>query len=252
MVTQMAAQNPSPERRAAAETVFLILDRGLPLAPGFKELMGLLAKLSKADGAVSAEEITATDEFLRFGLDLPDRMREQAIACFRNAKADNKTYKFYIDKCAELMPREILEEFAFELLLEVALPDGELHEAEAEILEYAAIVFGVEEAFDSEHYRDSAEDDYEDDGAAFNGSGSGRGEEPVGRSLVRVGMVGQPVEQSAGEPFGAEGVGPFVERQVRRDDDGWGEGALRQSVQSSTAISLAVAADHSGVRTGAG
>ncbi len=33
-------------------------------------------------------------------------------------------------------------------------------------------------------------------------------------------MMGQPVEHGAGEPFGTKGVGPFVERQVRGNDDG--------------------------------
>ena len=35
-------------------------------------------------------------------------------------------------------------------------------------------------------------------------------------------MVGEPVQQGAGEPLGAEDRGPFVERQVAgHHDQGW-------------------------------
>ena len=33
-------------------------------------------------------------------------------------------------------------------------------------------------------------------------------------------MVGQPVEQGAGEAFGGEHAGPLVERQITGDDGG--------------------------------
>src|SRR6202795_3542089 len=33
-------------------------------------------------------------------------------------------------------------------------------------------------------------------------------------------VVGQPVQQRAGEPLGAEHAGPFVERQIAGDDGG--------------------------------
>ena len=33
-------------------------------------------------------------------------------------------------------------------------------------------------------------------------------------------MVGQPVEQRAGEPFGPEHAGPLVERQIAGDEGG--------------------------------
>src|SRR5471030_880426 len=33
-------------------------------------------------------------------------------------------------------------------------------------------------------------------------------------------VVGQPVQQRAGEPLGAEDAGPFVERQIAGDDGG--------------------------------
>ena len=36
--------------------------------------------------------------------------------------------------------------------------------------------------------------------------------------LQDVDMVGEPVEQCAGEPFGGEHAGPFIERQVAGDD----------------------------------
>ena len=48
-------------------------------------------------------------------------------------------------------------------------------------------------------------------------------------------VVGQPVEQRAGEALGAEGLGPFVERQVAGDQGGAALVALAISSNSSSA-----------------
>ena len=38
--------------------------------------------------------------------------------------------------------------------------------------------------------------------------------------LEDVDLVGQPVEERAGQPFGAEGLGPFIEGQIAGDQRG--------------------------------
>ena len=39
-------------------------------------------------------------------------------------------------------------------------------------------------------------------------------------SLQDVDVVGQPVEERAGKPLGAEGLGPFIEGQITGDQRG--------------------------------
>ena len=52
-------------------------------------------------------------------------------------------------------------------------------------------------------------------------------------------MVGQPVEQRAGEAFGAEGIGPFVERQVAGDQRGTALVALADQLEEQLGAVLA-------------
>ena len=49
--------------------------------------------------------------------------------------------------------------------------------------------------------------------------------------LEDVDVVGEPVEESAGEAFGAEGFGPFVKRQVAGDQRGTPFVALRDQLK---------------------
>ena len=51
-------------------------------------------------------------------------------------------------------------------------------------------------------------------------------------------MVGEPVEQGAGEPLGTEHAGPFVERQVRGDDGGAALVALGEHLEQEFGAGL--------------
>ncbi len=50
--------------------------------------------------------------------------------------------------------------------------------------------------------------------------------------------MGQPVEQGAGETFGAEDLGPFVERQVAGDQRGAAFVALRDQLEQQLGAGL--------------
>ena len=52
-------------------------------------------------------------------------------------------------------------------------------------------------------------------------------------------MVGEPVEQSAGQALGAEGFGPFVEGQIAGDHGGAPLVALRDQFEEQLGASLA-------------
>ena len=53
--------------------------------------------------------------------------------------------------------------------------------------------------------------------------------------LQDVNVVGEPVKQSAGEPLGAEHVGPLVEGQVGGDQDGAPFVALAEDLEEESA-----------------
>ena len=62
-----------------------------------------------------------------------------------------------------------------------------------------------------------------------------------------VDVVGQPIEQRAGQPFGAEYAGPLVERQIAGDDGGAAlvsvaedldRPAVRRAIENGRAVSL--------------
>jgi len=56
--------------------------------------------------------------------------------------------------------------------------------------------------------------------------------------LENVDVVGQPVEDGAGEALGAEDLGPFVEGQVRGGDDGAALVALRDDLEEERGACL--------------
>jgi len=53
--------------------------------------------------------------------------------------------------------------------------------------------------------------------------------------LQDMNVVGQPVEQGAGQPLGGEHAGPLVERQVGDDESGAALVALRETSKRSSA-----------------
>ena len=57
--------------------------------------------------------------------------------------------------------------------------------------------------------------------------------------LENVDVVGQPVEQRAGEALGAERFGPFLELQVARDQRGTSVAALREKYEQELCAGLA-------------
>ena len=60
--------------------------------------------------------------------------------------------------------------------------------------------------------------------------------------------MGQAVEESAGQPFGAEGFGPFVERQVAGDQRGAALIALRDQLEQELRTSAITKASKSCVK----
>ena len=94
---------------------------------------GLMAKLAKADGHVTDNEIRSIESaFQRMGLD--SSQREHCIRAFRAAKDDSLSAQAYARKLRFAAPKREVRIFLYELLWELASSDGMVSLAEESIL----------------------------------------------------------------------------------------------------------------------
>lgn len=123
------------------------------LPPRAKNIVGLLAKMAKADGVIEKAEIQMVSDFFEYGMGLPPDLKKAAISYFGTVKSDAHSFRHYADLCIRdvmQLPASEAEEAKhgiFGLLIELASADGEIHEREAEILEYVADKFGISDEF---------------------------------------------------------------------------------------------------------
>ena len=91
----------------------------------FTALFACLAKLAKADGVVSKEEVEKVDNFIKERFKFPSEQRLFAIKVFNQAKDDNVSYEEYASQLASLLSnnKNALVVF-YELLFELAMADG--------------------------------------------------------------------------------------------------------------------------------
>jgi DnaJ like chaperone protein len=108
----------------------------------FAALFACFAKISKADGVVSKEEVSKIEEFISTKFNLDKEQRNFAINIFQKAKDDNVSFEAYAEQLYSLLkqsPNSLL--IFYELLFELAMADGELHPAEEKILKKALNIF---------------------------------------------------------------------------------------------------------------
>lgn len=96
-------------------------------------LAAMFAKMAKADGLVSHDEIVACERaFARLGLG--GEKRDYCVRVFRRAKDDNHTIYEYAQDYARCQRSIYLREFVYDILWELAASDGILHQNELAIL----------------------------------------------------------------------------------------------------------------------
>ena len=111
----------------------------------FAALFACLAKLAKADGKVSKEEIEAVDRFIEERFKFDSEQRRFAIEIFNRAKDDKNTYEDYASQLSSLLGRNKNALVVFyELLFELAMSDGVLHDREKELLEKTVHIFNID------------------------------------------------------------------------------------------------------------
>ena len=103
-------------------------------------LIVLSAKLSKADGQVSKEELIAVKDKLR----IPDNELDQVGKIFNKAKEESTGYEQYAQQIAQIYKGNInvLEE-VINILFYIAEADGNISDSELQMIEHIAQIFGL-------------------------------------------------------------------------------------------------------------
>ena len=103
-------------------------------------LIVLSAKLSKADGQVSREELIAVRDKLK----IPESELDQVGKIFNKAKKESAGYEQYAQQIAQLYQGNlnVLEE-VINILFYIAEADGEVSKAELRMIEHIAQIFGL-------------------------------------------------------------------------------------------------------------
>ncbi len=105
-------------------------------------LIVLSAKLSKADGQVSKEELIAVKDKLK----IPENELDQVGKIFNKAKEESAGYEPYAQQISQIYRGNInvLEE-VINILFYIAEADGNVSESELKMIEHIAQIFGLTE-----------------------------------------------------------------------------------------------------------
>lgn len=105
-------------------------------------MIALSAKMAKADGVVTADEVIAFRELF----DVPPKEERNVARLFNLAQEDVAGYEVYAKKLADLFPydRKTLLDI-LDGLFHIAKADGVVHQSEIGYLSHVAEVFGLDE-----------------------------------------------------------------------------------------------------------
>ena len=120
----------------------------------FAALFACLAKIAKADGQVTKEEINKIEDFITQKFNLDGDQRNFAINIFQKAKDDNVSFDAYAKQLASLLkssPNSLM--IFYELLFELAMADGELHPNEEKLLKRVPRIFGFNDGLYSQLFQ---------------------------------------------------------------------------------------------------
>lgn len=109
-------------------------------------LISLAAKVAKADGAVSPQEVRSFDEFLRTSLGMPAEERRIAARVFNQARDSDIPAVEFARQIRDLLghqPQRMRD--LVSLLMGVAMADGKMHAAEDRMIRDIARELGLDE-----------------------------------------------------------------------------------------------------------
>jgi DnaJ like chaperone protein len=100
-------------------------------------LVASMAKMAKADGHISKEEIERIDQFFS-QLGFTGDAKKTAQEIFRKEKESNSDIGAYFEQFSQLTKADLNQaQILYTILLEIAKADGNIHEAEIQILHLA-------------------------------------------------------------------------------------------------------------------
>jgi len=111
----------------------------------FTALFACFAKIAKADGRVSREEVDKVDYFIKSKFRFPPEQRGFAIEIFNHAKDDQNSFEDYARQLSSLLssdPSSLI--MFFELLFELSMADGYLDPTEEKLLFQAIKIFDLD------------------------------------------------------------------------------------------------------------
>lgn len=118
------------------------------LAPVVRLLISLFAKISKADGVVTKEEVKKVDSIVKAELQPSDIQLKKIRDAFNTAKNTNEDYKSIVHQLYELLheePNVLRGILAY--LLDISTIDGHLHPEQEKIINYAADCFNLKNEY---------------------------------------------------------------------------------------------------------
>ena len=111
----------------------------------FTALFACFAKIAKADGKVTQEEVEKVDHFIKERFKFPPDQRGFAIQIFNHAKDDQNSFQDYATQLVSLLPTDKSALIMFyELLFELSMADGYLDPSEEKLLIEAINIFKID------------------------------------------------------------------------------------------------------------
>ena len=130
----------------------------------FTALFACFAKIAKADGKVTREEVDKVDHFIKERFKFPSDQRVFAIEIFNHAKDDHNSFRDYASQLASLLSSDKSALIMFyELLFELSMADGHLDSTEEKLLLEAIDIFQIDPEFfqiNKKKYGDTTSDAY--------------------------------------------------------------------------------------------
>jgi len=108
----------------------------------FVATFSMLAKLAETDGKISKEEVDTVEKFMLYDLNLSPRSRQMAMGIFYEAGRNPMRFQdFALQFYQHFQYRPELLEFMVDILLRLAVSDGDLSPGEETLIRSAVDVF---------------------------------------------------------------------------------------------------------------
>ncbi len=112
----------------------------------FVAAFSMLAKLVKADGRISRQELAEVEQFARFELGLDQQSLQVAMNIFNTALNSPAAFEDFAAQFYQLFySQPQMLEMMVEILFRVSIADGELSASEKKLIETAATIFRLTE-----------------------------------------------------------------------------------------------------------